>query len=135
MTAKEYLLRYQIAYREALDADNRAQEFRLKYALPSAIQYSDMPTAHNSNRDLSDYIAQYERMVDIQIAKRMKCMGIEADILVRLDRMEKQEERELLRYRYVDGLNWQQIANRMGYGLRHVYKIHGSALQHFPVPY
>ena len=56
MTTKEYLQRYQIAYREAKDTELRMAQLRLKYSAPTAIEYSDMPKAHNSEHDLSDYI-------------------------------------------------------------------------------
>lgn len=134
MTAKEYLLRYKAAKREAEDAERRITALRLKYALPGAIQYSDMPKGGGKVRDLSDYAAQLERLIDAQVEKYAKCMGVEADILARIDSMEDQEEREVLRNRYIDGMKWEAIANGMVYGIRHVHKIHGRALQEFPVP-
>lgn len=134
MTAKEYLQRYQTAYREAQDTKRRITQLRLKYAAPAAIEYSDMPKAHNSEHDLSDYIVKMDELTDHLISKYTKCMGIEADILERLDMMEKQEEREVLRLRYVDGKTWEEIARHIGTVERNVYYIHGRALLNFPVP-
>ncbi len=134
MTAKEYLSRYKTAHREAKDIELRMAQLKLKYAMPAAIQYSDMPQAHNSEHDMSDYIVRMEELADLLIRKYTECMGIEIDILQRLDRMEKQEERELLRYRYVDGLGWHKIADRMHMAERTVYYTHGTALQHFHMP-
>ena len=134
MTAKEYLQRYQIAYREAQDTEQRITQLRLKYAAPAAIEYSDMPKAHNSEHDLSDYIVKMDALTDRLISKYTRCMAIEADILERLDMMEKQEEREVLRLRYVDGKTWEEIARHIGTVERNVYYIHGRALLNFPVP-
>ena len=144
MTAKEYLQRYQTAYREAQDTEQRITQLRLKYAAPAAIEYSDMPKAHNSKHDLSDYIVKMDELTDHLISKYTRCMAIEADILERLDMMEKQndrldriqiqKEREVLRMRYIDDLDWDEIADKLHYTYRHVTRLHGTALLHFPMP-
>ena len=133
MTAKEYLLQYQHTQREIEDIDRRMAQVRLKYAAPSAINYSDMPKAHNSNHDLSDYVAKMDELTDYMISKYTRLRGIEIDIYMRVDRMENQQERELLRYRYIDGMTWTQVADAMLTTERNVYFIHGRALQHFPM--
>lgn len=134
MTAKEYLQRYRNAYREAKDTEVRMAQIRLKYSAPSAIEYSDMPKAHNSEHDLSDYIVKMDELTDHLISKYTRCMAIEADILTRLDQMEHQNEREVLRLRYIDGYKWEAIADRMDTVVRNIYFIHGRALRNFPLP-
>ena len=133
MTAKEYLQRYKDTQREIEDLDYRMAQLRLKYAAPSAIEYSDMPKAHNTEHDLSDYMAKMDEMTDYMISKYTRLRGIEVDIYKRIDLMENQNERELLRFRYIDNMTWEQIASRMGFDVRHIYRIHGCALQHFPL--
>ena len=93
MTAKEYLLQYKHIQREIEDIDRRMAQIRLKYAAPSAINYSDMPKAHNSNHDLSDYVAKMDELTDYMISKYTRLRGIEVDIYLRVDRMENQQER------------------------------------------
>lgn len=133
MTAKEYLMRYSVVQREIKDLDYRMAQLRLKYAAPSAINYSDMPKAHNTEHDLSDYVAKMDEMTDYMISKYTRLRGVEVDIYMRLDRMENQDERELLRYRYIDGMTWAQIADRLHTVERNVYFIHGRALRNFPM--
>ena len=133
MTAKEYLLQYRVVQREIEDLDYRMAQLRLKYAAPSAINYSDMPKAHNTEHDLSDYVAKMDEMTDYMISKYTRLRGVEVDIYMRLDRMENQDERELLRYRYIDGMSWAQIADRLHTVERNVYFIHGRALRNFPM--
>ena len=134
MTPKEYLQRYKTAQKEAEDVELRITQLRLRYAAPSAIEYSDMPRAHDSEHDLSDYMAKMDELTSYLVEKYKRCMGIEVDIYQRLDSMDRQEEREVLRYRYIDGMTWEQIAQRTGYVLRHIYRLHGNALQNFPLP-
>ena len=139
MTAKEYLLRYRDAYREAQAIEQKMTQLRLKYALPSAIQYSDMPKAHNTEHDLSDYMARMDELTDHLVSQYCKCMGIEGDILQRIERIEKVEERQVLRYRYTHIsetgrlMKWEEVAERMGYTRRAVTNIHGRSLLHFPM--
>lgn len=133
MTAKEYLLQYKHIQREIEDIDRRMAQIRLKYAAPSAINYSDMPKAHNSEHDLSDYIVKMDELTDYMISKYTRLRGIEVDIYLRVDRMENQQERECLRFRYIDGMTWTQVADALCTTERNVYFIHGRALRHFPM--
>lgn len=133
MTAKEYLSRYLDIQREIEDIDRRMAQIRLKYAAPSAIDYSDMPKAHSTEHDLSDYVAKMDELTNYMISKYTRLRGIEVDIYMRVDRMENQQERELLRYRYIDGMTWTAIADALVTTERNVYFIHGRALQHFPM--
>ena len=133
MTAKEYLHQYRNIQREIEDIDRRMAQIRLKYAAPSAINYSDMPKAHNSEHDLSDYIVKMDELTDYMISKYTRLRGIEVDIYMRVDRMENEKEREHLRYRYIDGMTWTEIADALDTTERNVYFIHGRALRHFPM--
>ena len=37
----------------------------------------------------------------------------------------------LLALRYVDGFQWMEIAEKMGYSVRQIHRMHGDALQNF----
>lgn len=140
LTAKEMLMRYMWAKREADEMELKITQLRLKYAAPSAIKYSDMPTAHDANHDLSEYAEKLEELNDLLIKRYQKCIGIEIDIEMRLDRMpeDKQTFREILRHRYLTitdkgRLNsWDEVAKQVGYSERRVKTLHGIALLYFP---
>lgn len=132
MTKKEYLNQYLIAYKEAERIGSDIARLRMRYALPSAIQYSDMPKSHNTEHDLSDYMAKVDQLERELNAKLDACIGIERRIRVDIDRMDDGKERELLRLRYIDGLTWERIAEVMNHSDRYVRgKLHGKALLHF----
>lgn len=142
MTAKEYLTRYMDAVRESREIELKITQLRLRYGAPGAINYSDMPKAHN-NRDLSDYMAKLDSLTDLLLAKYEKCLGIMVDIEMRLDRLDAgpntQIEREVLRHRYTDITeqgrlaSWESVGAAVGFSRRTVERVHGSALQHFPM--
>ena len=141
MTAKEYLIRYRDAVRESREIELKITQLRLRYGAPSAINYSDMPKAHNSERDLSDYMEKLEELTDTLYSKYERCLGIMVDIEMRLDQMagpNAQLEREILRHRYTDITEdgklspWENVAGAVHYSDRTVRRVHGTALQHFP---
>ena len=132
--AKEYLLKYQAARRRAERIERQIRELKEKYSLPSAIRYSDMPKSLNVEHDLSDYAAKLDELVGYLVKTYSVCIGIEGDILKRLDMMEDEKEAELLRLKYIQGLTWTEIATTTPYYIRHIYRIHGKALDHFPLP-
>ena len=143
MTAKEYLTRYRDAVRESREIELKITQLRLRYGAPSAINYSDMPKAHNSEHDLSDYMEKLEELTDILYDKYERCLGLMIDIEMRLDQMEEgpntQVEREVLRHRYTDITeqgrlaSWESVSESVGYSRRQVERFHGSALRHFPI--
>lgn len=141
MTAREYLTRYRDAVRESREIELKITQLRLRYGAPSAINYSDMPKAHN-NSDLSDYAEKLDELTTLLYGKYEKCLGIMVDVEMRLDRMDAgpntQIEREILRHRYTDITDqgrlssWDSVSAAVGYSRRQVERFHGSALQHFP---
>ena len=142
MTAREYLTRYRDAVRESREIELKITQLQLRYRAPSAINYSDMPKAHN-NSDLSDYMEKLEELTEQLYAKYERCLGIMIDIEMRLDRMtgykDAQIDREILRHRYTNITDkgrycpWELVADAVGYSVRQVKTKHGSALQHFPM--
>ena len=93
MTAKEYLMTFKQIKREIEDIDKRMAQLRLKYIAPGAIDYDDMPKAHNTERDLSDYMAKMDELTNYLIRKYAKLRGVEVDIYMRVDKMDVQKER------------------------------------------
>ena len=47
-----------------------------------------------------------------------------------IDKLPEESERTVLRYRYLCGMTWAKIAERMNYEVRQIYRLHGRALQH-----
>ena len=56
------------------------------------------------------------------------------EINARINLLTDRDEQLVLRYRYIDNCTWEEIAGFINVSIRTVHRIHGSALQHFPVP-
>ncbi|OFL79140.1 hypothetical protein HMPREF2747_05565 [Fusobacterium sp. HMSC073F01] len=48
-----------------------------------------------------------------------------------IDKMENTNERAVLRLRYILNQTWEEIAEKMGYTLRQIHRIHGNAIKNF----
>lgn len=57
------------------------------------------------------------------------------DIGQAIDALEDEREQLVLYYKYVDGLYLEEICVRMGYGFRHIQRIHNSALEKIKMSY
>jgi len=150
MTAKEYLLGYRQAYKRAKMIEARIEEYCRGMGGLKAIEYSDMPKAHNVERDLSDEFVKLDEMNWEWRQRAGECRQIMRDICRRIDGLgaekDKADEAQVLELRYIAHwidsrgreqvglLPWEAIAARMGYEKRQVQRIHGMALQHIEIP-
>lgn len=132
MTIKEtkaWLQRYKHLQTEIRDIELRLTQLRLQYGAPSAINYSDMPKAHNP-RDLSDFYVRLEQFEDLLIEKHTAAIGVTVQIYQAIDKLDDAEERRVLRRKYLDNARWQDIAEEIPCSERTVFYIHGRALAH-----
>lgn len=55
-------------------------------------------------------------------------IDLRTEIETRIQTVEEDRLREVLRYRYIDGLTIEEIAARMHYDVRHIARLHNAAL-------
>ena len=123
-----WLNQYKHIQRDIKDIELRITRLRLKYGAPSAISYSDMPKAHNSNRDLSEYAEKLEALEHELIERHTLALGLSVQYLQALDHLER-DEAYVIRRRYLDGAYMETIAKEMSYSERNVYYLRRSALR------
>lgn len=51
-----------------------------------------------------------------------------------VDALPDPTSRLILEYKYLDGLTWEEISDRMGYAVRHLTRLHSRALSQLPLP-
>lgn len=135
MTAKEYLNKIKDLDEliEAHMGDLRRIKSRA-YSLPSP----GFGEGHSSSRSTS---APFEKGVihtcdvEAQINEEIEdLVALRVDISQRISTLENTQEKLVLQYRYVNGMSWKEVSDRMSISERKAHRIHDSALQHFPVP-
>lgn len=128
---KEYLRRYHAAELAEQEIREEIDDLRMNKMFPALIQ-DGMP--HGSScGDLSAYAVQLDELL-IELKDQMeKRIKIRREITEKIEAMQDETEKTVLRLRYIHWMRWEQIADRMGYSIRNITKIHGKALAHFEI--
>ena len=126
---KEYLWGYQRAKRQLERLEEELAELRLDKMCPSVIQ-DGMPHASGGG-DLSGYAARVDALERKILKARYKRIQRFKEIRDRIERLEDENEKDVLVYRYIKGMKWEDIAVKMNIGYRHVLRMHGKALENF----
>ena len=126
---KEYLYQYRKALQKEKAIEDEIYQLRLDKVAPSLIQ-DGMPHGSGGS-DLSGYAAKMDELFRELKEQMEKRIDLRLQISRKIEAMPDETESLLLRYRYIQGLKWEDIALRMDYSWRGVYKVHARALQHF----
>lgn len=129
---KEYLKGYRTHVRRINRIETELAELR---AMRTSMSTSNDGMPHGSGQaDLSGYAAELDRQERNLIKERYERIKTYKDIASRIKRLKSENEKDVLFYRYISGLAWWEIAEKMNYSERWVLKIHGKALAHFKLP-
>ena len=79
--------------------------------------------------DLGSYAAVLQEREEELYREGVSQVQSYKDIAFRISRLEDQDERDVLFYRYIKGYDWWKIAQIMDYSERWIYELHGRALK------
>ena len=129
---KEYLRSYHGHVRRIARIESELAELR---AMRMSISVSNdgMPKGSGKN-DLSGYAAELDKLERDLVAERYRRIRTYKDIANRIKRLKSENEKDVLFFRYIKGLDWWEIADKMRYSERHIHRLHGVALAHFRLP-
>lgn len=128
-TKKEYLRGYGRAVRQMERSEVKIAEMRMNKICPS-VNNDGMPHAH-SNSDLSGYAALLDEEERRYMKARYERIRICRDISDKIERMDNEDEKDVLMYRYIKLMKWEDICVKMGLSWRRIHYIHNDALKHF----
>ncbi len=129
---KEYLREYRKHVRRLGRIEAELGELR---AMKTAISVNNDGMPHGSRQsDMSGYAAELDRLERSLLEERRKRVSAYKDIVGRIKRLHSENELDVLFYRYIKGLEWWEIAEKMGYSERQIHRYHGNALAHISVP-
>lgn len=126
---KQYLWGYRAAVRQMERSELKIREMRLKQMLPS-MDADGMPHAHN-NSDLSGYAALLDQEERKYLKARYMRIRKCKEITDRIEHLADEDEKDVLMYRYIKLMTWEDIAVKMGFSWQHTHKIHARALSNF----
>ena len=131
---KAYLRSYLVHVRRIRRINAEIEELRTMKMNPSAKDNDGMPHGGSGQGDLSDYAADLDEMIQELINERYWRIKTYQKIARQIKRLRSENEKDVLFYRYIKGLDWWEIAEKMKYSQRHITRLHGKALAHFELP-
>lgn len=126
---KEYLWGYKRAKQQWERAEEDIKELRMNKIYPS-MNNDGMPHGSNQN-DLSDYAAKLDELITKSLKKRHRKIVVMQKIRDKIEKMENEDEKDILTYRYVRLMEWKEICKKTGYCWQHVHRTHSNALKKF----
>lgn len=128
---KRYLSRYRQLIQRIKWIEREISELR-SMQVSISINNDGMP--HGSGKtDLSGYAAELDRRERCLMEEQGKIYLIYVETSSLILQMKDEKERDVLYYRYIMGLGWDKIAEKMAFSVRHITRIHGRALDSFPL--
>lgn len=131
---KEYLRGYRANRRRISRIDDEVRELRELAESTKATDYSGMPHGSGNQKDLSDELARIDSLEKKLEKEKSKCIESYISIENQIKTVKNEDENDVLFYRYVKGLRWWEIAEKMECTERWIHKLHGKALEHLKIP-
>ncbi len=126
---KEYLRGYEKAIYQMERSELRIKEIRLNKMCPSVIN-DGMPHTSSQN-DLSAYAVLLEQEEKRYMKRRYQRIQKCKEIMNRIELLPDENEKDVLMYRYIKLMKWEDICVKMKLSERQVYRFHSRALRNF----
>lgn len=127
--AKTYLKRYRACIYRVKSLERAIDEAT---ARATSITVRLKPISVQNGNTVYDQMAEEVcKIADITVELREeaeKAWEVLAEILKAIDAVPDEMQKTVLTLRYVEGLNWMQIAEKIGYEISNTYILHGRAL-------
>ena len=123
----EYLSRYRKLGRR-IEQLSTERAMWLSRACKTTQTISDMPKAKNGAQGDSSEVAQYIEIGEEITQELRELHRLRREILAVVATLKDDTLQNLMRYRYIDGLTFEEIAVKLHYSWRQVCRKHGQAL-------
>lgn len=124
---KKYLLRYRYLSQEVerLSAERAAALSKARKITPTL---SDMPKAQSGANGLELAVEDIIKNADELSEKIVEMNAVKCEIESVIDSLEDDTLRQLMKYHYINGMTWEEVAVKMNYSYRNITRMHGRAL-------
>lgn len=129
---KEYLRSYQKAVRREREILDEIQQLRMDKMFPSVVN-DGMPKGSKQS-DLSEYVVRLDNLIEKLKQERFEKIKLMDDILYSISLLEDEDEKSVLRMRYIKGVQWEDICVAIKYSWRQTHRIHSNALKNLQIP-
>lgn len=127
MTEKEALKARLLNYLD-IKAERRQIELELKRLTdPKGTNWDGMPRGSGGGDVMAGIVAKRDALRRKYEAKLEELTAAQTEIEETIDGLEP-KERRLMRYRYIDGLEWEEVCVKMCYSWRQTHRLHSAIL-------
>lgn len=128
MITKEELKEHIRLKQEIADLKENIEKLRLQAQSISATRITGASAGSGSPDKIADNLARVDKLIQHYQQKVERLLIQQKKIEEAIESLPA-NERILMRYRYIDGLDWIDVAANMNYSWRQTHRIHGRALK------
>lgn len=128
MITKEELRGYVHLQTEVEELPETLEKLQAQAYLIGATKINGAPAGSGSPDKIANNLAKLESLQEYYLDKLDKKLDLQRRIEDAIESL-PDRERLLIRYRYIDGKNWIEIAATMGYSWQQTHRIHAKALE------
>ena len=128
---KERLRRYREIKREAKQIRDKLEEVESRLYSPKGQLLTGMPSApsHEGGTVTEALIDRHAQLVEMYQEQLATLEAEQLAVETAIASLDDPTARRLMRYRYLDGLKWEEVCVRINYGWDQTHTIHRKALQ------
>lgn len=124
---KQNLQRYREIMLEAEQLQEQMKRLESTIIFPSQ-KLKDLPPSSFDNDKMAKIVEKLLALQDLYAKKLSDSCAAQLEVESYISSLPEREQR-LMRYRYIEGLTWEQVADKMGYGWAQIHRIHNKALE------
>lgn len=124
---KDYLKEH---VKKLSEAEGLKFEIDQMYQTMKSPVITGMPSAHSSDTDkLGNILWKIQQKEIRYLAKLDIILDEEKEIEKVIETLEDSRERTIMRYRYISGLEWEEVCVKSHYSWQHTHRLHAEALK------
>ena len=131
MTAKEYLRQIGVLDAKINRRMKQVEELRLLATGTGSLAPSERVQSSGSGDKMSGIVIKWVDMEHEVTAMIDQLVNLKDRIIGEIHQLDDERYIRILEMRYIDQERWEQIAVNMSMDVRHIYRLHGYALQEF----
>ena len=93
-----------------------------------APSWDGMPRGSDVSDPVLQAVEQYDTLLCRHRAQEAALAAALVEVETLIASLDSPTQRDLLRYRYIDGLTWEAVCVAINYGWRQAHNLHGAAL-------
>lgn len=125
---KRKLNTYTATRRECKQLADQLEQLRTTMESPKVQALDGMPHASSRGDAMTGIVAELIGLQNKYMDKLHRLNAAMAEVEDMIGSLEDPTERRLMRYRYIEGLTWEEVCVEVNYSWRQTHKIHGRAL-------